>query len=166
MKQIIIRDYVANDAAALLAVYNDAIINSSATFEEQPLPLTLFSQRLETIQQSHPLLVATIDNEVVGYAYGGHYKPRSAYRFCAEVTIYVNPQHHGHGIAKRLYPQLFKRLKSQGIQQLLAIITEPNDASAQLHRSFGFEKVGLMHRVGFKFERWYDVAIWQKALPS
>ncbi|WP_028116052.1 GNAT family N-acetyltransferase [Ferrimonas senticii] len=159
-----IRDYRTSDCAAVLAIYNDAICHSSATFEEQPLSLPVFAERLATIAAEFPLLVIEQDGKVAGYAYGNHYKPRSAYRFCCETTIYMAPHAQGRGLGQPLYHQLIERLKAQGIEQLLAIVTHPNEASARFHQQMGFERVGLMTRVGFKFERWYDVAIYQRSL--
>lgn len=159
-----IRPYRQNDCAALLAIYNHEISHGSATFEETPLSLAVFSKRLAGIQAEFPVLVLEHQDSVVGYAYGTHYKPRSAYRFSAEVTIYLAPSYHGKGLAKRLYQELFIQLKQQGIRQLLAVVTHPNIASEGFHQHLGFKQVGLLERVGFKFDRWYDVALYQREL--
>ncbi|WP_298441460.1 GNAT family N-acetyltransferase [uncultured Ferrimonas sp.] len=158
------RDYQPTDCAALLAIYNHAICHSSATFEESPISLSEFAARLSAIQAHYPILVLEHDGKLQGYAYGNHYKPRSAYRFCAETTIYLHQDCRGTGLGQLLYQALFTRLQAQGIEQLLAIVTRPNEQSAGFHQRLGYEQVGVMRRVGYKFNRWYDVAIYQKSL--
>ncbi|SHH95006.1 GNAT family N-acetyltransferase [Ferrimonas marina] len=159
-----IRPYHPDDLPQLLQIYNHAIEFHTATFEETPLSECEFGERLAGIASQFPLLVIEHDGQVAGYAYGNHYKTRSAYRFCAETTIYLAPEQQGKGLALPLYQALLQALQSRGITQVLAVITSPNPTSEALHRKLGYEPVGLMRSVGFKFENWHDVAIWQRAL--
>ncbi len=159
-----IRPYRSGDLAALLAIYNHAILHHSATFEEQPLTPEILAARLAAIGAEFPVRVAVWEDEVVGYAYGNHYKPRSAYRFCAEISVYLAEKAQGRGIGQTLTSELLAALKRQGITQALAVITSPNPASEAMHRKLGFLPCGLLKAVGYKFERWHDVGLWQKSL--
>ncbi|GAA5192104.1 N-acetyltransferase family protein [Ferrimonas gelatinilytica] len=159
-----IRPFQHGDIAPVLAIYNHAILNHSATFEEQPLAAETMAQRLTTIGTEFPVLVAVSAEEVVGYAYGNHYKPRSAYRFCAEISVYLAESAQGQGIGQKLTSALLEALKAQGITQVLAVITSPNPVSEGMHRKLGFRPCGLLKSVGYKFERWHDVGLWQKSL--
>ncbi len=155
-----------SDYPALLAIYNDAIAHSSATFEEQPLTLAELTERLQLLQLHFPLLVVCQQGKVVGYAYANHYKPRSAYRFCAETSIYLAPCAQGLGLGSRLYHALCQQLAQQGFTQLIAVVTSPNPSSDALHQRLGFQPAGFLSQVGFKFEQWYDVQLYQKTLDA
>ncbi|GAA4899841.1 N-acetyltransferase family protein [Ferrimonas pelagia] len=161
-----IRRYQADDSAAIVAIYNHAILHHNATFEEQPLSAEQMAQRLDEIAAQFPVLVALAGDELIGYAYGNHYKTRSAYRFCAESSVYLDPAHQGRGQGSALYRALLDALAQQGIRQVLAVITSPNPVSETLHQRLGFERRGVLEAVGYKFERWHDVALWQKTLDQ
>ena len=163
-----LRDAEAKDGAALAAIYAPSILESAISFElEVPRPEEMAS-RVATIQQRYVWLVAEIDGpdgpEVVGYSYGGPFRPRAAYDWTVETAIYVRADHHGTGVGRRLYDQLFVRLADLGFRLAIAGATLPNDASAGFHRAFGFEDAGVFRNVGWKLGRWWDVAFWQKAL--
>jgi phosphinothricin acetyltransferase len=116
--------------------------------------------------QSTPLpwLTAVRGARIVGYAYAGKWKTRSAYRFSTEVTVYVGPGLEGTGVGSALYGQLLAALKSGGVHAVIGGIALPNDASIRLHEKFGFKRVAHFQQVGFKFDRWVDVAYWQLIL--
>ncbi len=153
------------DADALAAIYNHYIETSIITFEEQPITAAEMARRIGEVQSaSFPWLVAESDGEVVGYAYATRWKPRSAYRFAAEITVYLAPERAGQGIGSLLYTHLFQQLRSQGIHVVIGGISLPNPASVALHEKLGLRKVAHFEEVGFKFNRWIDVGYWQRNL--
>ena len=113
------------------------------------------------IRAAHIWLVAERDGQVVGYAYGGRHRDRAAYDRTAEVSAYVDRNVHRAGVGRRLYTELFERLKERGFRLLVAGITLPNDASVGIHEALGFEPVGVYKNVGFKNGQWWDVGWWQ-----
>ncbi len=104
------------------------------------------------------------EDGVVGYAYGCPHRERAAYRWAADVSVYVAPTHHRQGLGRALYEDLLARLTEQGFQIACAGVTLPNDASVGLHESLGFAPVGVYRRIGFKLGRWWDVGWWQREL--
>ena len=151
------------DLAAITDIYNHYIEHSVATFEEVPLQEADIAERVKAVTDlGLPWLVAKDDSgKVTGYAYANQFKNRSAYRFSAEVTVYLAPDLDGKGWGTKLYQALFDALKATEIQTAIGLVTVPNDASAALHEKFGMEKVGQLSRVGYKFGRWLDVGFWQ-----
>jgi phosphinothricin acetyltransferase len=113
---------------------------------------------------SHTWLVAEVDGNPGGYAYATEFRARPAYRYSVETTIYLDKKHRNKGIGRRLYEALFEELSQSGFCQAFAGIALPNDASIALHRSVGFEHVGTLNSVGFKFDKWHDVSWWQRAI--
>jgi phosphinothricin acetyltransferase len=154
----------ARDAAACAAIYAPFVRDTAVSFEERPPSPDEFADHIERVSRTHPWLVAEEDGEVVGYAYGCPHRERAAYRWAAEVTVYVNPAHHRKRIATTLYRELFGLLSAQGIHILCAGVTLPNPASVSLHESLGFEAVGVYRKIGYKLGRWHDVGWWQLPL--
>lgn len=160
-----IRPGVAADATSLARIYNHYIRETVVTFEEQPVPDAEMASRLQKVQgDSFPWLVAVRAGDVVGYAYASQWKPRSGYRFAAEVSVYLDPGHVDQGIGSALYRQALSTLQASGIHVAIGGVALPNDASVKLHEKLGFEKVAHFREVGFKFHRWIDVAYWEKFL--
>lgn len=159
-----IRSVTADDAGALCALYNHYIEHSIVTFEEEPVSVDAFKERIAGITASHPWLVYEVDGEIAGYVYASAWKARHAYRYAAESTVYMAPGHHGRGIGTALYERLISDLKTQSVHAVMAGIALPNDASIALHEKVGFEKVAHFKEVGWKFERWIDVAYWELML--
>lgn len=160
-----IREAQAADALALATIYNHYILNSTATFEEQAVDAAEMARRIATVQSAElPWLVREDDNTIAGYAYATPWKPRSAYRFSVEITVYIahTAARAGHGRA--LYDELFTRLRALGRHAVLGGITLPNDASIALHEAMGMTKVSHLPEVGFKFGRWLDVGYWHRLL--
>jgi L-amino acid N-acyltransferase YncA len=152
------------DGAACAAVYAPSVTDGVASLEERaPAPHEM-TERIRIVSRTHPWLVAEIDGEVVGYAYGSYHHERAAYRWAADVTVYIAANHHRRGIGRALYGALFALLERQGIYELCAGVTLPNDGSVALHESLGFAPVGVYHDVAFKFGRWYSVGWWQMSL--
>ena len=113
------------------------------------------------IRKAHLWLVAERDGKVIGYAYGGPHRERAAYNSTVEVSAYVDRTAHRTGLGRRLYGELFERLRSKGFRLLVAGITLPNDASVGMHEALGFERVGVYKNIGFKNGQWWDVGWWQ-----
>jgi phosphinothricin acetyltransferase len=113
------------------------------------------------IRKAHVWLVAERNGGVVGYAYGGPHRERAAYNWTVEVSAYVDRDAQRSGVGRRLYTELFDRLKQGGYRLLVAGITLPNEASVGIHEALGFERVGVYKNIGFKNGQWYDVGWWQ-----
>jgi phosphinothricin acetyltransferase len=153
------------DAAAIAAIYNHYVNHTVITFEEEPVSAAEIARRIEEIRSmSLPWLVAEIAGRIVGYAYATKWRARSAYRFSAEITIYLAHEDVRRGVGSSLYGQLFRLLQARGIHAVVGGIALPNDASVALHEKFGMRKVAHFEEVGFKFDRWIDVGYWQRTL--
>jgi L-amino acid N-acyltransferase YncA len=120
----------------------------------------------ERIREAHEWLVAERDDAVVGYAYGGVHRTRRAYQWTAEVSAYVDRSAHRTGLGRRLYTELFDRLRGRGFRLLVAGITLPNEASVAMHEALGFDPVGIYKNIGWKVGRWWDVGWWQLDLGA
>lgn len=153
------------DAAALCDLYNHYIARSIVTFEEEPVSVDDFVYRIATIVESYPWLVYEEDGRIGGYVYAAPWKLRNAYRFSAETTVYLDEDFHGKGIGTALYEALFDELRERDIHAVMAGIALPNDASVALHEKVGFVKVAHFKEVGWKFNKWIDVAYWERTLP-
>jgi phosphinothricin acetyltransferase len=160
-----IRAATTADAGAVAEIYNHYIANTVVTFEEETLPASEIARRIEAVQSaSLPWLVAEVGGQVAGYAYAGRWHARSAYRFSAEITVYLAPAQVGRGLGSKLYDELFPILRERGIHTVIGGIALPNEASVALHEKFGLAKVAHYEEVGFKFDRWIDVGYWQRIL--
>jgi phosphinothricin acetyltransferase len=153
-----IRTAQASDATACADVYAPYVLESAVSFEES-VPST--EEMASRIAAAHLWLVAESEGRVVGFAYGGRFHQRAAYRWAAEVSVYIDAAHHGRGLGRRLYGELIPALAEAGFCTLCAGITQPNEASNRLHESLGFQPVGTYARIGFKHGRWHDV-LWLK----
>jgi phosphinothricin acetyltransferase len=118
-------------------------------------------ERITTALQRWPWLVFRIGREVVGYAYAGRFRSREAYRWTAEVAVYVDEAHRRQMVARRLYAALTAGLRLLGYRSVVAVITLPNEASERMHEVLGFQRVGVFRSAGFKLGRWHDTAWWQ-----
>jgi phosphinothricin acetyltransferase len=153
-----------HDAAACAAIYAPFVRDGAASFEETVLDADAFAARITRLSATYPWLVAEVDGRVVGFAYGAPHRERAAYRWAADVSVYIDPAHHRHGNGRALYEALFALLRTQRIQVACAGITLPNDASVRLHESLGFELVGVYRDIGWKAGAWRDVGWWQLRL--
>jgi L-amino acid N-acyltransferase YncA len=156
----------ARDAAACAAIYAPYVADTSVTFEEVAHTAQEFADLIERLSRTHPWLVFEQAGKVVGYANASPHRTRAAYRWAADVAIYVEPAHHRRGTGRRLYEALFELMARQGLRIACAGITLPNDASVALHRSLGFEHVGVYRAIGWKAGTWHDVEWWQLRLGS
>ena len=159
-----IRPASVADAPAIQAIYAPVVAETAISFEEEPPTVDEMAGRIVATLVGHPYLVATRDHNVVGYAYAGPHRSRSAYRFSADVTIYVSRDTHRTGIGRTLYTTLLAELSMRGFHAAFAGIALPNAASVGLHETMGFHAIGVYREVGFKFGRWHDVGWWQRLL--
>lgn len=154
----------ARDAAACAAIYAPYVLDSPATFDEQPPGAAVFAQRIEQLSATHGFLVAERDGQVAGYASAGPHRPRRAYRWSADVSVYVAAGFQRSGVGRELYTALLPQLREHGYRTACAGITLPNAGSVGLHESFGFEQIGLFKGIGWKAGAWCDVGWWQLQL--
>ena len=159
-----IRKARREDCSAIAEIYNYYIEHTSVTFEETPINATDIEKRLETVLSAgHCWLVSKSDTSgsIEGYAYSSKWRERSAYRYSAEISVYLHRECTARGLGSQLYQELFKELKNRGIRIVIGGVTLPNEPSVALHAKFGMHKVAHFEKVGFKFGNWLDVAYWQ-----
>ena len=161
---LVIRSATENDAGALLALYAPYVEGTAASFEETVPGVEEFAARVRSSLDRWAWLVAERDGRCVGYAYGTSHRQRAAYRWSVETSAYVDASSRRQGVGRALYLALFDALIARGYCNAYAGMTLPNDASVALHRSVGFEPIGVFRRVGYKFGRWHDVAWSQRRL--
>ena len=154
------------DLAQIAAIYAHHVLTGIASFEEQPPDLAEMTSRRAAIQaRGLPYLVAVEDEKVLGYAYAGPYRTRPAYRFTLEDSIYMHPAAGRRGVGTQLLSALIDDCARQGYRQMVAVIGDSdNQASIALHRKLGFQMTGVLRAVGFKFGRWVDSVLMQRAL--
>ncbi len=154
------------DYDAVVQIYNHYVETSHATFDLASFSVgdrvPWFGQFSES--GPHRLLVARVDDSVVGFCCSTHFKSRPAYDASVETTVYVSADALGEGVGHALYDELLPQLSASGMHRAYASIALPNDASIHLHESFGFESVGVCNEVGYKFDKYWDVAIYEKRL--
>ncbi len=162
-----IRQAAQSDATEIAEIYNHYISNTTITFEEIPLSGQEMAGRIaDTETEGLPWLVAESDGQVVGYAYASKWKGRCAYRYSAEVTVYLAQESTGKGLGATLYEALFRELKERSYHVVMGGIALPNPASIALHEKLGMTQVAHFKEVGFKFDQWIDVGYWQKSLAD
>ena len=168
MNPALIRPSVANDLPQITTIYGWNVLNGTGTFElEAPDLAEMTRRRDDVLGKGLPWLVAERDGQVLGYAYANHFRPRRAYRFCLEDSIYLADVARGQGLGKLLLAELLAQCEAQGARQMLAVIGDSaNAGSIGVHRSLGFEHTGLLKASGWKFEAWRDVVIMQRALGA
>lgn len=160
---IIIRPATAGDMARVQAIYAHHVLHGTASFEEIPPDLAEMQRRRDTVLAAGlPYLVAEHDDGIIGYAYAGLYRSRTAYRHTAEDSVYIAPDAAGLGAGRALLAQVIAQSAAAGYRELVAIIGDSgNTASIGLHRALGFRDVGTLRKVGLKFGRWLDTVIMQ-----
>lgn len=163
---VVVRDASERDAEACLAIYSPYVTDTAITFETEPPTPADMADRIAAAGRTHAWVVLESRAEVVGYAYGGMFKARPAYRWSCEVSLYVDRGRQRAGVGRTLYEALFERLAERGFRTAVAGMTLPNDASVGLHRALGFEPVGTYRRIGWKNGGWHDVAWVQRRLAA
>lgn len=173
MSAVIIRDAMPADATALLEIYRPYVEETAISFEYVVPDEAEFRQRMETVLETYPYLIAERDGEPVGYTYAGRFHPRKAYDLSAEASIYLRRDCRGAGLGPRLYAALESALRAQGVTNLYACIAyaDPEDEylkndSPRFHEHMGYKTVGRFHACGHKFGRWYDMVWMEKMLAG
>lgn len=168
MNALLIRPSTPEDVPAIAAIYGWNVQNGTGTFElEPPSPAEMGKRRDDVLSKGLPWLVAERGGQVLGYAYANHFRPRLAYRFALEDSIYLASDAQGQGIGKLLLAELMARCEGLGARQMLAVIGDSaNAGSIAVHRALGFSDLGVMKSVGWKFNRWLDVVLMQRSLGS
>ncbi len=151
---------------AIHAIYAHHVLHGLASFEEVPPDeAELDRRRADIVARGLPYLVAVIDGRVRGYAYAGPYRPRSAYRFSVEDSVYVAPDAAGRGVGRALLGEVIRHCAALGMRQMVAVIGDSgNGASIRLHEALGFRRAGELRSIGFKLGRWVDSVLMQLEL--
>jgi L-amino acid N-acyltransferase YncA len=168
MPHPLLRAATAADLPAITAIYGHHVRHGLASFETEPPALAEMTQRFASITGGgYPYLVAVQEGTVLGYAYASPYRTRPAYRFTVEDSIYVAPAAVGRGIGRALLARLVAECEQRGYRQMLAVIGDSaNTASIAVHRACGFTQKAVLDAVGFKFGRWVDSVLMQRALGA
>jgi len=161
-----IRSVAAADIAAITAIYRPAVVSGTATFELEPPGLEEMARRHAVITaQGYPYLAAEVEGRVLGFAYANAYRPRPAYRFTVEDSLYVAPEAQGKGVGRALLAALIDACTHGGFRLMIAVIGDSaQHASITLHRRAGFTFCGTLHSVGYKFDRWLDSVLMERRL--
>jgi L-amino acid N-acyltransferase YncA len=165
---VTIRPSIDADIAAITTIYAHHVLHGTGTFEtEAPSPADMAARRADVLGKGLPYLVAEQQGQVVGFAYCQWFKPRPAYRFSAEDSIYLAADQAGRGIGQQLLGELTARAEQLGVRKLIAVIGDSaNAGSIGVHRAVGFEHVGVLKSCGWKFGRWLDVVLMEKSLGT
>lgn len=163
-----IRSAAGADDSAIAAIYAHHVLRGTATFEiDPPDAPEIARRRLEVERRDLPYLVAEVNGQILGYAYAGQYRPRAAYRFTVENSVYIHPEHLRRGLGRILLRALIGACERRGCRQMIAVIGDSaNTASIRLHESFEFRHIGVLRAVGFKFGRWLDTVLMQRSLGT
>jgi L-amino acid N-acyltransferase YncA len=166
MSTLEIRPTIAADLPFITEIYEHAVRYGTATFELIPPNLAEMTRRFGALMEGgYPYFVAVREGRVIGYAYAGAYRPRPAYRFTVENSVYLQPAVHRRGIGLQLLQRLIAESEARGYRQMIAVIGDSaNAGSIGVHRKCGFQMIGTHPNVGFKFGRWLDTVMMQRAL--
>jgi L-amino acid N-acyltransferase YncA len=160
-----IRPATESDAAVIAAIYDHYVRTTSHNFEYETPDTVEIAQRMETVRHAGlPYLVAEVNGRIVGYAYAAQFRPRPAYRFAVEDSLYVDQEWAGRGIGHQLLAALIEGCRKAGMKQMVAGVGGDNPASVALHLGLGFKHAGILRNVGYKFERWLDLTLMQRTL--
>ena len=161
------RPATEHDLEAIAAIYSHEVEHSIATFDLEPPDREHWLAKLAGDHPGDHLLVAVDKcDDVVGYAYSWSYRPRPAYSLTRETSIYLDSSVRGRGVGRLLYPALLETMAVWGVHTAVALVALPNPSSQRLHEACGFQHVGTMREVGYKFDQWIDVAWYQKMLVT
>ena len=166
MSAVVIRPSTAGDLDAVTRIYAWNVEHGTGTFEvEAPDRAETERRRADVLAKGLPWIVLESASQVVGYAYANQFRPRPAYRFCVEDSVYLAPEAVGKGFGRLLLAELLARCEAAGARQMLAVIGDSaNAGSIGVHRALGFTQVGTMQAAGWKFGRWLDVVVMQKSV--
>ena len=166
MESLSIRPATPADIAAITRIYAEAVRHGTASFELEPPDEVEMARRFRSLLEGgYPYLAAETGGTLVGYAYAGPYRPRPAYRFSVEDSVYIDTGAQRRGIGRALLSRLIEAAERRGFRQMIAVIGDSaQTASIALHRALGFRMIGTIENVGFKFDRWLDTVLMQRAL--
>ena len=166
MPPVSIRPTTQADIPVITRIYAEAVMNGTASFELEPPDETEMARRMTALlDDGFPYLAAEIGGTLAGYAYAGHYRPRRAYRFSVEDSIYVDPAAQRKGVGRALLTRLIEEAGRRGFRQMIAVIGDSaQNPSIEIHRALGFRMIGAVENVGFKFDRWLDSVLMQRAI--
>lgn len=164
----LIRASVDTDLPAITAIYAHHVLGGTGTFETEPPSVTdMATRRADVLGKGLPYLVAEENGAVIGFAYGNWFKPRPAYRYSVEDSIYLAPGLQGKGVGRKLLTELLVRCEAAGIRKVMAVIGDSaNAGSVGLHLALGFKQVGIVESCGWKMGAWRDIVIMQKTLGA
>ena len=165
---LLIRPSLDADLASITHIYAHHVKHGTGSFEwEAPDLAEMTRRRTDVLAKGLPFLVASLGAEVLGFAYAGNFRPRPAFRFMAEDSVYIHAEHAGQGLGRALLTELIRHCEALGIRQMLAVIGDSaNAGSIGLHRSLGFEDTGILKASGWKHGLWLDTVFMQKALGA
>ena len=165
---MLLRSATDADLPAIQAIYAHWVTTGTGSFElEAPTLEEIMRRRADVLAKGLPYLVAEIDGQVSGYAYANWFRPRPAYRFSVENSVYVHPGQHRNGAARLLMTELMTRCEIVGARQMIAVIGDSANArSVGLHLALGFRHIGTLQSTGWKFDRWLDTVLMQRALGA
>jgi L-amino acid N-acyltransferase YncA len=165
VSDVTLRPFRWSDIPAITAIYKHYVEETAITFDtEVPGEAAMAEKFAGLVKLGHPLIVAEHDGEAVGYAYASFYRPRAAYRFTCEDSIYLHPDMRGKGLGRVILTELLAQSRAFGFKQMIAVITADTANSIAIHEKFGFRHVGRYEAVGYKFDRWHDIVHLQLAL--
>lgn len=154
------------DLEAILSIYGPYVTDTAFSFEYSVPTLAEFTQRFLSVTAQFPWLVWEENGKVLGYAYGSAHRSRDAYRWCAEVSCYLHPEHRGKGIGRQLYTVLEEILTRQGYRTVYAVVTSANASSLAFHKALGYREFAHFPECGFKFGTWHGISWLEKRLNS
>lgn len=165
MTDVTFRPFAWSDVPAIAAIYRHYVEETVITFEtEAPSEAAMADRFGKMLDLGHPVIIVEQAGKVMGYAYASFYRPRAAYRFTCENSIYLSKDVVGQGIGGRLLEALLDQCRTAGFKQMIAVITAERANSIRLHEKLGFRKVAHYEAVGFKFDRWLDIVHMQRAI--
>lgn len=156
------RPIADRDIPSIVGIYNYYVMNTCVSFEEKALSEAELENRVRAVTKRYPWLVYEAGGVVTAYAYASAWKERSAYRYTAETSVYVDRAHIRKGLGSLLYGSLLSALKDTETHALIAVIALPNAGSVEFHEGFGYKKAAHFKEVGYKFGKWIDVGYWER----
>lgn len=166
MSHINIRMATIEDAKEINQIYEKYILETAITFEYDPVPLSEFEKRIQTILTKLPYLVCEVDDCIAGYAYVAPFKTRAAFAWDVEITVYLHSNYYRRNIGRGLYEAIFEIVKKLGYINIYALITDENEISIKMHEAMGFHVVGYYPETGYKFNQWWGLYVLHKRLSD
>lgn len=160
-----IRQFIDEDISALSKIYNYYIEHTNITFELKPLSDSEFLERIHKIMRDYPFFVYEENEHILGYAYFDHFNTREAYDYTVDVSIYLDHENKSQGIGSKLMEELINYANLH-YYKLVSLITDDNEISKTFHEKYGFEYIGCLKEVGYKFHKWHDVSFYCKTIEN